>query len=407
VIKFARETTLLTFEDLLSLSDPEKLRLGVEHTPREISQQPATWLETFDTIRNRQAEIRQFLAASVPSGSDNNRLCVSLIGAGTSDYIGRAIEGLLGKEWNCRVRAVPSTDLMTEMDELIFSARGETQHLWISFSRSGDSFEGVKVLERALEKYPLIRHLIITCNASGRMAAEVAPGRSNVLCIELADRVNDRGLAMTSSFTNMVVAGQCLAHITDLDRYKPIVQALSAAANHAMSAAASLAQAIAAIGHTRICFLGSGPLRAAGDESALKVMELTAGSYSVMSESFLGLRHGPLSWLDENSLVVGFLSNNAEKRRIEIGLLDELKAKSVVRDIIVVAPQSSIVVASADNVLRYDLPESLHDAYRPPLDVMFAQCLGLFASLARHLKPDSPSADGKIRRVVSEINVAA
>jgi len=212
---------------------------------------------------------------------------------------------------------------------------------------------------------------------------------------------------MTSSFTNMVIAGQCLAHIFDLNRYQPIVEPLAAAALKKLPETAALASKIAEKEHSRICFLGTGPLKAVGDESALKVMELTAGHYSVMSESFLGLRHGPLSWLNQDSLVVGFLSNDPEKLRIELGLLQELKQKNIVEDIVVSGPRNSNTIVSADYRLEIDIPEGFQDNYRPPLDVLFAQCLGLFASLRHGLKPDTPSADGKIQRVVSRINYAA
>jgi len=134
---------------------------------------------------------------------------------------------------------------------------------------------------------------------------------------------------------------------------------------------------------------------------------LTAGHYSVMSESFLGLRHGPLSWLNHDSLVIGFLSNDADKLRIELGLLEELNRKGAAKNILAVLPRQDVNVSEyVDYKLILDIPEWLDDNYRPPVDVLFAQCLGLFASLRRQLKPDAPSADGKIQRVVSQIGFA-
>ena len=388
-------------EALLHLSPTETERLGLTHTPSEIAQQPTTWLETFRKISESRWDLAQFLE-KCGLGVSGKALSVSLVGAGTSDYIGRALEALLRKEWKCHVRSVPSTDLLTEMDEFVASFPNNTRHLWISFSRSGDSYEGVNCIRAALEKYPQIGHLVITCNTVGRMANEFAETDSNYLCVTLDDRTNDRGLAMTSSFTNMVIAGQCLAHISELDRYEPIVKALAAAAESSLGELASLAQTIARESYSRICFLGSGPIRAAGDESALKVMELTAGHFSVMSESFLGLRHGPLSWLNSDSLVVAFLSGDEEKSRIELGLLDELKRKNAAKSLLLILPNDSIKT-HGDYYAVLNVPEIVRDHYRPPLDVLFAQCLGLFASLRFGLRPDAPSADNKIQRVVSEI----
>lgn len=135
----------LSLEQILQLPDQEKAALGLAHTPAEIVQQPATWLETFDRMERLRPGIEQFLAKGGGGNRTAKQLSVSLIGAGTSDYIGRAAAAAFRRNWKCHVQVVPSTDMLTEMDEIITSAPRDTRHLWISFSRSGDSFEGVKV----------------------------------------------------------------------------------------------------------------------------------------------------------------------------------------------------------------------------------------------------------------------
>ncbi len=396
----------LSLKQILQLPDFEKESLGLLNTPREICQQPSTWQETFRIIADNREALSAFLRNCGIDGTNNHEVSVALVGAGTSDYVGRSLTTLLRKQWKCHVETAASTDLLTEIGDFVASKPAGTRHVWISFSRSGDSFEGVKVIEKALERYPDIHHLIVTCNRLSRMATSVPEGRPNVYCLRLDAKVNDLGLAMTSAFTNMVIAGQCLAHINDLDRYKPIVEDLARAASATLTDAANAAMTIASEPLTRICFLGSGALRAAGDESALKVMELTAGHYSVMSESFLGLRHGPLSWLNGESLVVGFLSNDPGKAKIELGLLEELKKKNAAKSVFAILPRHDPAVSRiADHDLSLNIPTWLHDNYRIPIDVLFGQFLGLFASIHRGLKPDTPSSDGKIQRVVSNINV--
>ena len=54
---------------------------------------------------------------------------------------------VLRRLWKCEVIAVPSTSLLTHAEEWLFPGQ---RYLWISFSRSGDSPEGVSVLEKAL-----------------------------------------------------------------------------------------------------------------------------------------------------------------------------------------------------------------------------------------------------------------
>jgi D-galactosamine 6-phosphate deaminase/isomerase len=130
---------------------------------------------------------------------------VYLVGAGTSDYSGRALAPLLRRRWGCDVWALPSTSLLTDFDEYHRAGR---EYLWISFSRSGESPEGVALLDRALNRNSQIRHLVITCNAAAPMAQSCERHRDRAFALVLDDSVNDRGLAMTSSFSNMVLAGR-------------------------------------------------------------------------------------------------------------------------------------------------------------------------------------------------------
>ncbi|MBS1812162.1 MAG: SIS domain-containing protein [Acidobacteria bacterium] len=380
---------------LLVLPEEEKLRRGLRHTPHEIHQQPATWENTYHRIAQAQNALRAFLTQAAPDA-------VFLNGAGTSDYVGKALAALLRQHWRCEVQAIASTDLLTEMDELVLPQRS---YLWVSFSRSGDSPEGVAVMEAALRRFPHIHHLVISCNQQGRLVREFA-GRQNVFCVTLDDAVNDRGLAMTSSFTNLVIAGQCLAHVYALADYEATLQQLIAAGQAALNPAAKLAAQLARTNFRQACFLGSGSLNAIAHEAALKLLELTAGRVSTRSESFLGIRHGPLSAVNAETLVVAFLSSAPQRQSYELDLLAELQRKKLGQKRIVVTTQTEPALAAlADEILL--LQPALPDAYRPPVDVLFGQLLGLFASLQHSLQPDTPSPNGAISRVVNEFKIYA
>jgi tagatose-6-phosphate ketose/aldose isomerase len=152
--------------------------------------------------------------------------------------------------------------------------------------------------------------------------------------------------------------------------------------------------------------VGSGVLAAVANESALKLLELTAGKVQTLSESALGLRHGPMSALDENTLLVAFLSSNETRRRYEIDLLKEIREKRLGKVTVVVTPQPyEGLNALADFVLSLDAPQGLGDEYRAPVDIILAQLLGLFCSLHAGLQPDRPSPNGVITRVVSHVNI--
>ena len=387
---------------LLELPEKERLERGLEHTPREIGQQPETWRTTYTICLAHKNELKHGLErAGIGRGSASPT--VYLLGAGTSDYTGRALAPLLRHRWNCNAWAVPSTTLLTDFDDFHSAGR---EYLWISFSRSGDSPEGVALLERALERHRNIHHLVITCNHGGKMAALCARHPERAVTLVLDDVVNDRGLAMTSSFSNMVVAGQCVAHLDNLEEFGAVVSALSECGSEFLPAAAQTAAEVSSLGCTRACFVGSGVLRGVADECALKVVELSAGKVTTIAETPLGLRHGPMSSVDSQSLFVAFLSSDPRRRGYELDLLREMERKRLGRvKVAVTASDGADVSELVDYRLPLNCPTDFPDYYRPAVDVILGQLLGLFASLRCGLKPDQPSPTGAITRVVKPIKL--
>jgi len=387
---------------LLELPLQERAERGLEHTPREIWQQPETWGTTYKICSSRRSDLQEALCrAGIGRGSASPT--VYLAGAGTSDYTGRALAPLLRRRWSCDVWAVPSTTLLTEFEEFHVSGK---EYLWISFSRSGDSPEGVAVLERALDRNRAIHHLVITCNAKGKMAELCARHSDRAFALVLDDTVNDRGLAMTSSFSNMLIAGECVAHLDDLDRFGAVVSQLCDAGRQFVPLAAEVAAEITTLACNRACFVGSGVLRGVADECALKVVELSAGKITTLAETPLGLRHGPMSNVDANTLFAAFLSSEPRRRGYELDLLREIDRKRLGRVRIAVTTGDAGDVADlADYRLTLGLPSDFPDNCRPALDVILGQLLGLFASMRCGLKPDLPSPNGAITRVVQPIKL--
>ncbi|HET7207890.1 MAG TPA: tagatose-6-phosphate ketose isomerase [Terriglobales bacterium] len=387
---------------LLNTTKEDKTEKGFLYTPAEIAQQPATWPRTFEIFRKRRAELREFLSGAGFNFTAATQPTLVLVGAGTSDYIGKSVVRLLRRQWNCDAMACPSTDLITQMEEIL---RPDRRYLCLSFSRSGDSSEGVAVLERILARRPDIHHLVVSCNRDGKMI-KIAQGSNRAFGICLDDAVNDRGLAMTSSYSNMVVLGQALAHIETPEEYSGILQKLIDAAKTFVPRAADFAADLAQRRFKKACFVGTGTLRAVAQESALKLLEMTAGRILTMSESALGLRHGPMAALDHDTLFVSFLSGDERIRRLEENLLREIGGKKLVRTRIAVTANSRAAMdGRVDDYLFPEAPAEVGDDHRAPVDVIFGQLLGLFSSLACGLKPDAPSPSGAIGRVVQNLDL--
>jgi len=387
--------------ELLNLTATEKYERGLEHTPQEIYQQPETWKITYQRCQDLAKEITAAIRrAGIGRGSSSPT--VYLVGAGTSDYVGRAVAPLLRRRWSAEVWPVPSTTLLADFEEF---HRREREYLWISFSRSGQSPEGVALLEQALEQHRNIRHIVITCNQHGEMAALCARHADRTLSIILDETTNDRSLAMTSSFTNMLVTAQCVANIESLGEYGEVVAQMAEVGGRFLPAAAEVAASVSDLDCGRVIFVGSDALHGVAQECALKVVELTAGRVVAMAESPLGLRHGPMSSLDQQTLFVAFVSSDPRRRGYEMDLLDEISRKRLGKVRIALAANGAEELASlADYPLSLNCP-GLADEYRPAVDVMLGQLLGLFASLRSGLKPDQPSPNGAISRVVAPIKL--
>jgi tagatose-6-phosphate ketose/aldose isomerase len=387
---------------LLELSQQEKVERGLEHTPKEIWQQPDTWKTTYQVCAAQQSGLNDVLRRAGIGRGNTSSPTVYMVGAGTSDYTGRALAPLLRSRWACDVWPLPSTTLLTEFDEFHRPGR---EYFWISFSRSGESPEGVALLERALEKRREIRHLVITCNPQGPMAKVCAKYPDRAFALILDDTVNDRGLAMTSSFTNMLLAGQCVGHLEEFAAFGDIVSQLSDCGRQFLPQAADAAAEITTLGCTRAVFVGCGVLRGVADECSLKVVELSSGKVTTLAETPLGLRHGPMSSVDNQTVFVAFLSSNPRRRGYEIDLLREIDRKRLGRVRIAVTAGDGADVAQLTDYCLSVGPSGVADQYRPILDVMLGQLIGLFASMRCGLKPDQPSPSGTITRVVQPIAI--
>ena len=392
----------MTLSQILSAPTDQREARGLLHTPREIAQQADTWPSTVARLRALEPRLKAALAAAGLGGPQTPG--VILLGAGTSDFVGRSLCNELRTRWGCTVEPVPTTDFATHEHSLLVPGK---PYLSISFSRSGRSPESVLALEHMLARQPSTPQLVVTCDAGGAMAASLSQ-HPRAVTLLLDDAVNDRSLAMTSSYTNMVIAGLGFAHYDELDRFEASVLALAGAWRRLLGPADALAEQLMGQSFSRVYFLGSGALAGVARESALKLLELTSGRINSSSETFLGVRHGPLSALDGKALVVGLLSSDPRVRRYEVDLLRELRQKRLAEQLVIIARQPEPELQSlGHHLLNVELAEPVTDDQLAPVMVLFGQLLGLYGSLAQGLRPDAPSPDGVINRVVSGVEMHA
>jgi tagatose-6-phosphate ketose/aldose isomerase len=337
-------------------------------TRAEIFQQPELWPDTFKRVRAANLG-----AVRAPV----------LTGAGTSAYAAMAIESA----WRGS-RAVPSTDLFLHYRDYL-----EDNGTVVSLARSGDSPESVAVVDKIQRGLPGVRHIALTCNANGKLAKW-----KGVEAVVFDPRTNDRSLVMTSSYTDLVLGGMTLARPDEVEKALP---AMCAGWDKLFASHEEKAKKLAAFKPQRMVVLAGAPLFGAAREATLKVLEMTAGRIVPLPETYLGLRHGPMSFSRDDSLTVCFITSDPKQRRYEYDLVRELRAKKLGR---IVALGADVDASLFDEVVTTGA-SALPDYLRTPADIVFPQLLAFYLSVGLGLDPDNPSPGSVITRVVQGVRI--
>jgi tagatose-6-phosphate ketose/aldose isomerase len=346
------------------------------YTMPEILQQPKLWPVTLETVRlaSQQMHLDEKLKGAR----------VLLTGAGTSAYAASAVAAA----WTL-ASAVPTTDLLVDAEHYLTGIDAV-----ISLARSGNSPESAAVVEHVRALRPDIQQFGIVCDEDGALSRSSLDG-----LIVLDPRTNDQSLVMTSSFSNLVVAGLVLGQAETI---ATVVHELSARTASLLPEIDDACQRTAARVRDRIVVLSSSPLLGWQREAGLKTLEMTAGRFPLVSETYLGLRHGPMSFVTPETVVLCLLSSDPVRRSYEADLVRELRAKRIGYLVGIAEPNTSEDLF--DQLIPAVAPDT-DDALRTPFEIVGPQLLGYHLSLRIGLNPDNPSPDGVINRVVSGVTI--
>lgn len=380
---------------MLGKTQQELEKAGALNTVNEIFQQPKVWQRLLLEAENNQDSMKKFLSEIY---SKNKPTRVIFTGAGTSSYIGDIlVPELMGQsQENVVYESIPTTDIVSNPSNHFIH---EVQTILVSFARSGNSPESMAAVELGSQLVSDIYHVVFTCNKDGRLAKRVE-GLKNGKVILLPEETNDKGLAMTSSFTSMVLFSylyfsskslsyNCHAEKLLANIHEPIDEILN-------------------VDFERITYLGSGTFAKLSQEAALKMLELTAGQVVSMNESSLGFRHGPKSILNEKTLVVIFMSQEPYTRKYDFDILQEIAEDNLdVKIIVLDERRDEEVVKFADWYIPVNGKETSieNNIELVLLYSLFAQSFALKKSLQLGLTPDNPSPDGRINRVVKGVTI--
>ena len=363
------------------------------YTEREIWGQPDLWQKVYDQVINEKDALVSFLEKATLI----KELNIVLTGAGSSAFIGLSLIGTYKRKLKKQTTAVATTDLVTHPLDFL---NPDVPVLLISFARSGNSPESIAAVQMADHICTNVFHLIITCDPEGELAKYTTD--SPKYTFVLPTEANDKSLAMTGSYSGMLLVGLLIARINEIDELSIQIQTLRKYAGKLLDQASAFRQ-IAEKDFERAVFLGSGPIFGTATESHLKVQELTDGKVICKNDTFLGFRHGPKVVINQKTLVFLLFSNQKYVHHYEMDLLNELQAGERPLYIAGLIEAGNLKDGFDKLFVLSETGTQLDEEFLPVCYILPAQMIGFFKSLQLGLNPDNPSESGAISRVVKGV----
>ncbi len=367
---------------------------GALFTAKEIASQPDIWNQTAKKLFDEFVQINSFYENALAQSNQ-----IILTGAGTSAFIGLSLQGAFFRNTGLISNAISTTDLVSHPQD--YFNENQTP-LIISFARSGNSPESCAALALADTYSKKCFHLIITCNSDGALANYRSKNDTHVF--NLPADSNDKSLAMTGSYTAMLLTGLLIAYSKQKEFCEEQLSYVTVAATKIITAQANKIQKIASHNFQRAVFLGSGALFGTATEAALKLQELTDGQVICKSDTYLGFRHGPKAVIDDTTIVVYLFTNNDHVKQYEIDLVHAMKKGNAVMFQLGIA-ENKVERIDTDEQINFPAENNIAADFLPLCSILPAQILGFYKSLQNGLMPDAPSISGAISRVVQGVNI--
>ena len=368
------------------------------NTAKEIIQQPDTWRESVKNLIKNKIEIKSF----IDSFLSKKEFRIILTGAGTSAFAGEVCEPYLTSLLNKRVEAIATTDLVASPKSYFIK---DMPTLLVSFARSGNSPESVHAVNLATQLVDDLYQVVITCNENGKLAKNTVNDEKSLLLL-MPPQTNDLGFAMTSSFTTMVLNAMAVFNINNIENFSSDVDKLSNSVNDFIENNIEKVTSLSNEDFERIVYLGSSTSKGIARESALKVLELTAGKVNASYDTPLGFRHGPKSVVDDETVSVIYISNDEYTRKYDLDLAKEMLAHKKNDKVVIVGDNiEEDILNKADYVFNVEnINYNVENEVLLPLQqIIFGQMLSFLKSVNLGITPDNPCPTGEVNRVVQGV----
>ena len=333
-----------------------------QYTYQEIMSQPQVWAQVLDAFGHIADEATSNWRAVSPKQ-------VLFTGCGSTYYLAKSAAALLQGMTGIPSRGVPASEIVLFPGETI--SRPEDT-LLVAVSRSGTTTETAAALTRFRQ---LGGKAIwgITCYPETPVGQETD-------FVMLAEAAQEESVAQTRSFSSMLLLAQALAAIAAGEDTSPLGR-LPEEGAAIMTRNAEMARKLGEDQElSRFFFLGSGPLYGLACEVMLKMKEMSISHSEAFH--FMEFRHGPMSMVDEQSLLAGLFSTRAA--HFEAPVLAECMGMG--GRALALTPGILDVQATERVLLPGDMPWWA----RPVLYLPALQLMAYHRSISKGLNPDRP-----------------
>lgn len=370
------------------------------NTAKEILQQPKLWKETLENFKKIKNNLEEYFKEI----GLNEEFQVIFTGAGTSEYIGNILELFFKKNSNLEFKSIGTTEILNNPLNYL---KKDRKILLVSFARSGDSPESVGVVDLINENVKDIYHLFITCNKEGALA-KISEENKKTFLLLMPEKSNDKGFAMTSSFSCMLLSG-ILAFSSNIEKKYEEIDKIIELASKELNKKYVKIKKLAEEAHERIVILGSGILSGLGQEISLKIMELSAGKVIAVNNTTLGFRHGPKAIINEKTIIFNLINESNYAKKYDEDLLEEMKSDEKANKIVVycINKNEKIEKNSDELVFVEKNDNNILDNQLASLFIylVYGQMYAFFKSQYLGNTTDNPFPTGEVNRVVKKFKI--
>lgn len=371
------------------------------NTAKEILQQPKLWKEALTLFKDSEKDLLDFFSRI----NLNEEYRIIFTGAGTSEYVGNILDPFLNKNEKKEFESIATTDILNNPLNYF---KKEKKTLIVSFARSGDSPESAGVIDIADKLIDEVYHLFITCNKEGALAKR-AEGNEKIFLLLMPEESNDKGFAMTSSFSCMLLSGILAFSKNSEEVIEEMLKIIDIAEKELKNKYIEIKE-IAEQEHKRIVVLGSGILKGLAQELSLKVMELSAGKVVSVSNTTLGFRHGPKAIVNNETIVFELINQDEYAVKYDEGLLEEMSEdKSADKLIAYNISSNDLIEESTYKVIKLDETDRQKIKNRELASLfiylIYGQIYAFFKSQYLGNTTDNPFPSGEVNRVVKKFKV--